>query len=177
MIPDLQEVEVTQEENIAKIFDHYQDELTYICTTHVVTNQPGARLTEEEIVTGTIVAKASFSEFSRIRRLTRPLQSTERRWRNERVYRMQINSSALAYETRRQLTQGWKRKEVLGAIEAMGMAWRAWVFSVRNRMQFAANTFGLIALAVIFDVLNDLALAESAAGSEETFEKTSEETS
>jgi len=30
-------------------------------------------------------------------------------------------------------------------------------------MQFAANTFGLIALAIIFDGLNDLALAESAA--------------
>ena len=36
------------------------------------------------------------------------------------------------------------------------------MFSVRNRMQFAANTFGLIALAIIFDGLNDLALAESA---------------
>ena len=35
------------------------------------------------------------------------------------------------------------------------------MFSVRNRMQFAANTFGLIALAVVFDGLNDLASAES----------------
>jgi len=30
-------------------------------------------------------------------------------------------------------------------------------------MQFAANTFGLIALAIVFEGLNDLALAESAA--------------
>jgi len=30
-------------------------------------------------------------------------------------------------------------------------------------MQFAANTFGLITLAIIFDGLNDLALAEAAA--------------
>ena len=80
---------------------------------------------------------------------------------------MQLNSGALAYETRRQLTQGWKRKENLGAIEAISMAWRAWIFSVRNRMQFAANTFGLLALAVIFDVLDDLASAESTAKPEE----------
>lgn len=76
---------------------------------------------------------------------------------------MQLNSNSLAYETRRQLTKGWKRTESLGAIVAIEEAWRAWIFSVRNRMQFGANSFGLIALAIIFDVLNDLALAESAA--------------
>jgi len=42
---------------VEDIFDAYQEELGYICTTHVVTNVPGARLTEEEIVTGTISAK------------------------------------------------------------------------------------------------------------------------
>lgn len=76
---------------------------------------------------------------------------------------MQLNSTALVHETRRQLTQGWKRSENVGTIEAIKTAWSAWIFSVRNRMQFAANTFGLIALAIIFDGLNDLALAESAA--------------
>lgn len=76
---------------------------------------------------------------------------------------MQLNSSALVSETRRQLTKGWKRPEEVGAIDAIKMAWRAWIFSIRNRMQFAANTFGLIALAIVFEGLNDLALAESAA--------------
>ena len=79
------------------------------------------------------------------------------------MYRMQLNSSALVRETRRRLTPRWKRSENVGTIEAIETAWRAWMFSVRNRMQFAANTFGLIALAIIFDGLNDLALAESAA--------------
>jgi hypothetical protein len=76
---------------------------------------------------------------------------------------MQLNSTSLVNETRRRLTKGWKRTENLGAIEAVENAWRAWVYSVRNRMQFGASSFGLIALAIIFDVLNDLALAESAA--------------
>jgi len=146
VIPNLQEVERTREQEILKLFEHYQDELSYISSTHVITNHPGARLAEEEIVTGTIVAK-----------------STETRWRNERVYRMKLNSTALANETRRQLTKGWERSRDLGAIEAIEEAWRAWIYSVRNRMQFGANSFGLIALALIFDVLNDLALAESAA--------------
>ncbi|KAF9651464.1 RdRP-domain-containing protein, partial [Thelephora ganbajun] len=157
VIPDLCVVEETKEDEIYEIFEHYQDELSYICSTHVITNQPGARLTEEEIVTGTIVAKASPLEFDYFRQLIGSLQSTEPKWRNERVYRMNLNSSALVHETRRRLTQGWKRSENIGMIEAMKKAWRAWMYSVRNRMQFGANTFGLIALAIIFDGLNDLA--------------------
>jgi len=72
---------------------------------------------------------------------------------------MQLNSSALSHETRRRLTPGWKRPEDIGRINAIETAWSAWIFSVRNRMQFAANTFGLIALAIIFDGLNDIASA------------------
>lgn len=76
---------------------------------------------------------------------------------------MQLNSSALVSETKRRLTPGRKRSENIGTIDAIKKAWRAWIFSVKNRMQFAANSFGLIALAIIFEGLNDLALAESAA--------------
>jgi hypothetical protein len=49
-----------------------------------------------------------------------------------------------------------------GRLGLFKMAWRAWMFSVGNRMQFAANTFGLIALGILFEGLNDLALAEAA---------------
>lgn len=66
VIPKLDEVERTREQEIFGIFDHYQDELTYISSTHVITNQPGARLAEEEIVTGIIVAKASTSDPDRV---------------------------------------------------------------------------------------------------------------
>lgn len=162
VVPDLHEVERTEETAILDVFDQYQDELSYICSTHVVTNQPGARLTEEEIVTGTIVAKANLIELGCFQYLTRPLQSTEKRWRNERVFRMQLNSSGLFHETRRRLTPGWKRSENVGTVDAIRKAWAAWMFSVKNRKQFAANTFGLIALGIIFDGLNDLASAESA---------------
>jgi len=165
VIPDLRAVEQLDEENdgVVRVFEHYQDELSYICSTHVITNQPGARLAEEEIVTGTIVAKASPPAPDHFQRLIGPSQSTEGKWRSERVYRMQLNSSALVHETRRRLTSGWKRSENIGTIDAIKKAWRAWLFSIRNRMQFAANTFGLIALAIVFEGLNDLASAESAA--------------
>lgn len=62
VIPNLDEVEQTKEEEVGDIFDYFQDELSYICSTHVVTNQLGARLTEEEIVTGTIIAKVGSYE-------------------------------------------------------------------------------------------------------------------
>jgi len=145
-IPDLVMVERAEEsedwKEVIKIFENYQDELSYICSTHVVTNQPGARLTEEEIVTGTIVSK-----------------SVQPKWRNERVYRMQLNSTALVRETRRQLAPELKRSENIGTVNAIKRGWIAWMFSVRNRMQFAANSFGLLALATVFDGLDDLASA------------------
>ena len=68
-IPNLDRVEQT-EEGIPEIFHHYQEELSYISSTHVITNQPGARLAEEEIVTGTIVAKASILEPDHLQYLT-----------------------------------------------------------------------------------------------------------
>ena len=64
VIPGLHKVEQTGESQVADIFHQYQDELSYICSTHVITNHPGAKLTEEEIVTGTIVAKVSPLELS-----------------------------------------------------------------------------------------------------------------
>ena len=173
VIPDLDKVEGTGKSQILNevlhAFDQYQDELSYICQTHVITNQPGARLTEEEIVTGTIVAKASPLELNHSQHLigSGSRQSTEAKWRNERVYRMRLNSTALAHETRRRLTPGWKRSENLGTVEAIKRGWVAWIFSIRNRAQFAANTFGMIALAIIFDGLNTLALAAEAKLAEE----------
>jgi RNA-dependent RNA polymerase len=69
VIPNLHEVEQTKELAIIEIFEHYQDELSYISSTHVITNEPGARLVEEEIVTGTIVAKASIFYLDNFRQL------------------------------------------------------------------------------------------------------------
>lgn len=69
VVPNLREVEQVREQEIFKTFEHYQDELTYISWTHVITNQPGARLAEEELVTGIITAKASNFGLSRVRRL------------------------------------------------------------------------------------------------------------
>jgi len=180
VIPNLERVEGTGKseilDEVLHAFYQYQDELSYICATHVVTNQPGARLTEEEIVTGTIAAKASRLQLYHFRHLigSGSPQSTEARWRNERVFRMRLNSSALAHETRRRLTPGWKRSENLGTVEAIKRAWVTWMFSVRNRMQFAANTFGMIALNIIFDGLNDLALVEAEAKAAEAEVKVAE---
>jgi hypothetical protein len=70
VIPNLCEVERTKGDKIIEIFDQYQDELSYISMTHVITNQPGVRLVEEELVTGTIVAKVSPLEPENLQYLT-----------------------------------------------------------------------------------------------------------
>lgn len=73
---------------------------------------------------------------------------------------MQLNTTALVQETRRRLAPGWRRSENIGTIGAIEQGWRAWIFSVMNRMQFAGNTFGLIALTMVVEGLNDLASPE-----------------
>lgn len=125
-----------------KIFTSYVDELNYICLTHTVSNEPGVRLLEAEIVVGAIVAFCSV-----------------RRWRKEKKAKMRLHSSSLAKDVRDQLTPSGIHTDPLESLER---AWAAWSYSVYHQSQFGANSFGLIALGVIFDALRiyDLHLPE-----------------
>lgn len=79
---------------------------------------------------------------------------------------MRLNASSLFHETKRRLTKDWE--EGVGAEKALAIAWSAWQHSATNRSQFGANSFGLVALSVIFDALEALATIqarETAAGS------------
>jgi RNA-dependent RNA polymerase len=67
---------------------------------------------------------------------------------------MRLNASSLVYETRRQLTSEWN--DGVGAEKALRFAWKAWKYSAENSAQFGANSFGLVALGVIFDALDAL---------------------
>jgi RNA-dependent RNA polymerase len=44
---------------LVKLFQHYLNELRYICATHTLSNIAGTRLLEEEVVIGTILAECS----------------------------------------------------------------------------------------------------------------------
>ncbi|KZT06990.1 RdRP-domain-containing protein [Laetiporus sulphureus 93-53] len=125
--------------DMSKLFQKYADELRYICMTHTLSDAPDVRLVEEEVVVGTIMAKCS-----------------QKRWRQDRIQRMHLHSSTLVEHIKLQLfnpTQPYSHSDLT---YALSQAWLAWDFSSRNKTVFGANSFGLIALEVVFDILDKL---------------------
>ncbi|KAG5645067.1 hypothetical protein DXG03_007157 [Asterophora parasitica] len=137
-------------QNISKIFRSYVDELQYISATHTISNTPGVRLLEAEIVAGTILAKCS-----------------QKRYRQDRMYRMRLHASTLARDVQRELIEdvhGASQEELVIGIRN---AWEAWGYSKRLNYAFGASSFGLIALGVIFDCLDNHPKEEEESGPED----------
>lgn len=126
--------------DIRRLFQTYVDELAYICLTHTVSpTTSNMRLQEEEIVVGTILAKCS-----------------QRRWRKDRMHRMRTHSQVLVQEIQRDLINNLERASPEQILRSLMKAWTAWEFSIRHSADFGANSFGLIALGIIFDCLEKL---------------------
>lgn len=122
--------------DVEPLFRRYCNELRYICLAHSLTDNPDDRLVEEEVVIGSILAHCS-----------------ESRFRNDRMYRMRLNSTVLVQNIRAKMFQ-WRENPSEGDLRyGLLQAWRAWDFGMRNRATFGANSFALVALGVIFDVL------------------------
>ncbi|KAF8590048.1 RdRP-domain-containing protein [Ramaria rubella] len=119
---------------IPVLFSRYCLQLKYICLTHTLTHDPDIRLREEEIIIGTILAKCA-----------------QARWRKDRVEQMRINASQLVILI---------SAELIGpdtcATERLDMAWTAWNYSRANCNEFGHQSFGLIALELIFRALDEL---------------------
>ncbi|KAL4244861.1 RNA-dependent RNA polymerase [Abortiporus biennis] len=121
---------------VSKLFDAYARELKYICLTHSLTDDPDDRLEEEEVVLGTIMANC-----------------TQHRYRQDRVYRMRLHSSVLARDIQRKIYE-YELNATTGSLRyGLSQAWLAWDFGMRNRTIFGANSFALIALGVICNIL------------------------
>lgn len=128
--------------DISRLFKQYQDELSYICATHTLSNAPGTKLLETEVVIGTILANCS-----------------QKRWRSDRTQRMRDHSFTLVREIKRSLLGteiSMRDASPMDIIGALGRVWRAWNFSIYKREEFAAYSFGLIALSTVFNCLNCL---------------------
>ncbi|KAK0484002.1 RNA dependent RNA polymerase-domain-containing protein [Armillaria novae-zelandiae] len=128
------------------LFHRYENELRYICATHTLSNTPGVRLLEAEVVVGTILAKC-----------------TQRRWRKDRTWRMRGHASQLVKDIKQFLLPltgpQLELKEVVPAEtyrDALRLAWDTWDYSLRHPGEFGAKSFGLIALGVIFECLEKL---------------------
>ena len=123
------------------LFRRYVDELRYICMTHALSDAPEVRLSEEEVVVGTILAQCS-----------------QTRWRSDRTYRMRLHASVLVQDVQEKLLRRRNNPEPSrGELKyGLSQAWLSWDFASRNRQHFGARSFGLIALGVILDVLDRL---------------------
>jgi RNA-dependent RNA polymerase len=136
--PDIKP-DVPKHSELAKMFGRYVDELRYICATHTISNTPGVRLLEAEVVAGTILAKCS-----------------QKRWRKDRMYRMRLHASTLAQDIQKELVSDLKDATPDQVIAGLTNAWYAWWYSLYRSRDFGAGSFGLIALGVIFDCLERL---------------------
>ncbi|PFH51174.1 hypothetical protein AMATHDRAFT_3305 [Amanita thiersii Skay4041] len=122
------------------LFRQYVNELSYICATHTISTQPNARLQEAEVVAGTILDSC-----------------TQKRYRQDRTYRMKNQVNALVHDVRRQFVEEDLAKvDVCDLQEGLRRAWLAWEQSQSNTKAFGANSFGLIALGMILDILDKL---------------------
>lgn len=124
--------------SIKPLFLHYASELKYISYTHSLSDSPDSRLKEEEIVVGTILDNCANNSY-----------------RKNRMYRMGVHSQVLLREVRDRLyVQGEdEQPSRLELEEGLSRAWCAWDFGMRNRAEFGANSFALIALGVVMDIL------------------------
>ncbi|ETW86290.1 hypothetical protein HETIRDRAFT_443820 [Heterobasidion irregulare TC 32-1] len=137
-------------QRVATTFARYARELQYIIVTHTLSDAPDVRLMEEEIVVGTILANC-----------------TENRWRKDRMYRMRLHAETLVRDIRRRVQpdgmkvgmgEGEATEQTSNEdwIAALGNAWEAWDWSLRNERMEGARSFGLIMLGLVLDCLQKL---------------------
>jgi RNA-dependent RNA polymerase len=130
-----------------RLHARYTREMRCICATHTLVEAPDVRLTEEEVVLGTILANC-----------------TQPRWRSDRAYRMRLQSETLVRDIRAHIVPGDGRSlaTVAGAQseerlrEGLRSAWATWVWAQHHRDREYFESFSLIALWVVLDCLKHL---------------------
>ncbi|TCD64916.1 hypothetical protein EIP91_003452 [Steccherinum ochraceum] len=124
---------------MGSLFRGYTNELSSTCLAHSLSESPDSRLSEEEVVIGTILA-----------------HDAQARRRSDLTYRMRLHSGMLVRSVKMKLYQGQHSDQPLdqgAARYGLSLAWRAWEFGMRNREKFGANSFALIALGSILELL------------------------
>jgi len=125
---------------------HYAREMRYICVTHTLVDALDVRLTEEEVVLGTIAANC-----------------TQPRWRHNRSERMRQHAGALAGGIYVQIVQcevedeEKSRKPTDKQLRAaLPRAWSAWCWAQYHRDKEYAESFALLVLRIVFNCLKAL---------------------
>jgi RNA-dependent RNA polymerase len=114
--------------------------MRYICVTHTLVDAPDVRLTEEEVVLGTILANCAQS-----------------RWRTDRTYRMKLHtlrgswtiSAGRSFRAEETSTEEQFRS-------GLSRAWAVWAWAQHHRDKEFIESLSLIVLGLIFDNLKRL---------------------
>ena len=127
----------------------YTREMRCICATHTLVEAADVRLTEEEVVLGTILANC-----------------TQPRWRSDRAYRLQLQSKTLVRDIRADIVPGEGGGQPAAAAaaaelevrlrEGLRSAWATWEWAQHHRKREYIESFSLIALGVVLDCLKRL---------------------
>jgi RNA-dependent RNA polymerase len=117
----------------------YVREMRYICVTHTLVDAPDVLLKEEEVVLGTILANC-----------------VQSRWRADRSYRMKLHSESLVGDIRGQIFQSEETPTEEQLRSGLSHAWEVWAWAQHHRDKDYIESFSLVALGLVFDLLKRL---------------------
>ena len=120
---------------MSTLFDYFAAELEHICFSYTLSRSAAARLTEEEILMGTIVAK-----------------SAQPRMRRDNISSMREETSTLVRRMWKELEGG----EDTVIKDWVNRGWTAWRVSLIKQNLFGSKSFGWIALRAIFEAIKHL---------------------
>ncbi|KAI0029220.1 RdRP-domain-containing protein [Vararia minispora EC-137] len=123
----------------ANHFARYARELRYIRATHTLTDTPTAKLDEEEVILGVILSTC-----------------TQKRWREDRVFKMKLHTEALVRDIRARLTGLPDDEDIPGLRAAVRRSWVAWIWCQENTEKEGSVSFGLLVLGSLLDALKRL---------------------
>lgn len=131
---------------IESLYMTYREELTYMASTYSLSQVPGSRLLEEELVIGTILGKC-----------------TQRRYRSSRLYAIRENVEFLVREIKEQLVGRLEELSESALKERLAVAWDVWLFSLEKAHpspqageEFGSESFGLLGLGLVLECLERL---------------------
>jgi RNA-dependent RNA polymerase len=125
---------------VRRLFSTYAGDLFFICRHHTLVLKEGSRLSEEEVVIGTILAKTS-----------------QPRRRQDQMSRMRQYATELVKQVQDEIFG-----DDLPALHQIQRGWMAWKLSriLADRDVFGAESFGVIALWSLLDAVSTLEKGE-----------------
>ena len=128
-------------QDVKTLFKYYQEEMQIISVTHTLNMDPAARLSEEEIVVGTIMGSYS-----------------NHRMRQDRIQRLKAHTEALVKDVGFLLVGPVNEDPQAPDFDVpkLKKAWEAWMYGACNARQFGANSFALISLSILFDLIEKI---------------------